>query len=238
MIELQNIFKTYKVGDQSVHALKNISLSIEKGEFLVIVGPSGSGKSTLLHLIGGLDKPSSGTIKIDGKAVENLKDKEISKFRNEKIGYIFQDFKLHPHLNISENVKVPLVFNKSKKYKRGTIDRKAASALKEVGLEERANHKPDEISGGQKQRVAIARSLVNSPAILLADEPMGDLDSITGEKIIKLLKDFHKKKKVTMVVVTHDMSIAKFATRTVEIKDGKLVTKNKFGKFLTSVTDR
>ena len=233
MIELKNLSKTYKVGTESVQALNNISLTIEDGEFLVIVGPSGSGKSTLLHLIGGLDKPTSGEISVDGENIKTLRDKKLSAFHNQKIGYIFQDFKLHPHINILDNVKIPLVFNKDKKYKRSTMERKARQLLKEVGLSNRTKHKPHEISGGQKQRVSIARALVNSPTILLADEPMGDMDSITGEKIIQLLKEFHKKKKVTMIVVTHDMSIAKFATRTVEIKDGKLITKNRFNKFMT-----
>ena len=233
MIQIKNLSKTYQVGDQLVPALKNVSLNIEDGEFLVIVGPSGSGKSTLMHLIGGLDQPSEGSIEIDGTDIANMKDKELSGFRNSKIGFIFQDFKLHPHLDILENVKVPLVFNRKKNYKTTTMERNAKKLLKEVGLNERVTHKPDQISGGQKQRVAIARALVNNPSVVLADEPMGDLDSLTGKKIIQLLKNFHVRKKVTMIVVTHDMSIAKYATRTVEIKDGRLVSRNKFKKFLS-----
>ncbi len=233
MIEISNLSKIYTVGGQQVHALKNVTLSVKEGEFLVIVGPSGSGKSTLMHLIGGLDKPTSGNIRVDGENLANLRDGQLSSFRNGKIGFIFQDFKLHPHLNILENVKIPLILNKKKRYKHSTVIKKASAILKEVGLGNRGGHKPDEISGGQKQRAAIARALVNSPAIILADEPLGDLDSITGAKIIGLLKDFHKKKKVTMIVVTHDMSIAEHATRVVEIKDGMLVTKNRFNKFLS-----
>jgi len=233
VIQIKNLSKTYQVGDQLVPALKNVSLNIEDGEFLVIVGPSGSGKSTLMHLIGGLDQPSEGSIEIDGTDIANMKDKELSGFRNSKIGFIFQDFKLHPHLDILENVKVPLVFNRKKNYKTTTMERNAKKLLKEVGLNERVTHKPDQISGGQKQRVAIARALVNNPSVVLADEPMGDLDSLTGKKIIQLLKNFHVRKKVTMIVVTHDMSIAKYATRTVEIKDGRLVSRNKFKKFLS-----
>ncbi len=232
MIEIKNLSKSYKVGDQQVDALKNINLKIKKGEFLVIVGPSGSGKSTLMHLLSGLDKPTSGSITFEGTKLADMKDKSLSRFRNKKIGYIFQDFKLHPHLNILDNVKIPLIFNKKNSYRKTTMDKKSKSLLKQVGLEERVNHKPDEISGGQKQRAAIARALVNSPTLILADEPMGDLDTVTGNKIIKLLKQFHESKKVTMVVVTHDLSIAKYASRIVEIKDGKLITKNKFKKFL------
>jgi len=222
VIKISNLSKIYKIGGLNVHALKNVSLDIKTGEFLVIVGPSGSGKSTLMHLMGGLDKPTSGTITVDGEPLADMGDKQLSGFRNRKIGFIFQDFKLHPHLSILENVKIPLILNKSKKYKHATIHKKAAAILKEVGLENRENHKPDQISGGQKQRVAIARALVNGPSIILADEPLGDLDSVTGAKIIKLLKEFHKKKKITMIVVTHDMSIAKHATRTVKLKDGAL----------------
>lgn len=232
MIKISNLSKIYTIGGLKVHALKNVSLEIKKGEFLVIVGPSGSGKSTLMHLMGGLDKPTSGKITVDGETLAAMKDKQLSGFRNRKIGFIFQDFKLHPHLSILENVKIPLLLNKSKRLKQSTIQKKGAAILKEVGLENRENHKPDQISGGQKQRAAIARALVNGPSIILADEPLGDLDSVTGAKIIKLLKDLHKKKKITMIVVTHDMSIAKHATRTVEIKDGALVTKNKFKNFL------
>lgn len=233
MIKISNLSKIYSIGGLKVHALKNVSLDIKKGEFLVIVGPSGSGKSTLMHLMGGLDKPSSGMIEVDGENLAVLGDKQLSCFRNRKIGFIFQDFKLHPHLSILENIKIPLILNKSKRFKHTTIHKKAASMLNEVGLEHRANHKPDQISGGQKQRAAIARALVNGPSIILADEPLGDLDSVTGAKIINLLKEIHKKKKITMIVVTHDMSIAKQATRMVEIKDGTLVTKNKFKKFLS-----
>lgn len=232
MIEIKNLSKSYKVGDQKVDALKDINLKIKKGEFLVIVGPSGSGKSTLMHLLSGLDKPTTGTIIVNGHDLSKMKDKNLSRFRNQKIGYIFQDFKLHPHLNIVDNVKIPLIFNKEKAYKKSTMKKKAKSLLKQVGLQERTNHKPDQISGGQKQRAAIARALVNSPTLILADEPMGDLDTVTGNKIIKLLKQFHESKKVTMIVVTHDLSIAKYASRMVEIKDGKLITKNKFKKFL------
>ncbi len=232
MIEIKNLSKSYKVGDQKVDALKDINLKIKKGEFLVIVGPSGSGKSTLMHLLSGLDKPTAGSVFANGKKLSKMKDKQLSRFRNKKIGYIFQDFKLHPHLSIVDNVKIPLIFNKEKTHTKATMEKKAKNLLKQVGIAERSNHKPDEISGGQKQRAAIARALINSPTLILADEPMGDLDTVTGNKIIKLLKQFHESKKVTMIVVTHDLSISKYASRIIEIKDGILITKNKFKKFL------
>lgn len=222
MIEIKNISKTYKIGDTKINALKNISLQVKKGEFLVIIGPSGSGKTTLMHLIGCLDKPSTGEIKIENKSIKNLNDKELSMFRNQKIGFIFQDFKLHPHLTLLENVKLPLILNKNNKLKTSIIEQKAKKILKEVGLEDRINHKPNEISGGQKQRVAIARALINEPSIILADEPIGDLDSKTGEKIISLLKNLHTQKNLTLIIVTHDMSITKHATKIIEIKDGEI----------------
>lgn len=233
VINIQNVSKTYKVGDESVQALKNITLNIESGEFLVIVGPSGSGKSTLLHLLGGLTRPTFGEIIVDKQNIRELKDNELSNYRNTKIGFIFQDFKLHPNLNILENVKLPMLFKQRGLFKEHTADKTAYELLEMVGLKDRAAHLPHQISGGQKQRAAIARAVVNNPSLLLADEPMGDLDPITGGKIIRVLRDLHKRKKMTLVVVTHDYSIAKFASRTIEINNGMLVAKNSFKKFIT-----
>lgn len=236
-IQLNNVSKSYTVGAESVEALKNITLSIKKGEFLAIVGPSGSGKSTLLHLIGGLDAPTEGEIIVDGTELTLLSDRQLSKYRNADIGFIFQDFHLQPYLTATENVEIPLMFATSRKRKIATIEKKAKQLMAAVGLSSRLHHRPSEISGGQKQRVAIARALIGSPKILLADEPTGNLDSVTGKKIIQLLKKVHKDKKITVVVVTHDHEIAKYADRIVEIKDGVLITKNRFRKF-TSVSYR
>jgi len=231
LISLENIGKIYTVGNESIEALKDINIRIAKGEFVVIVGPSGSGKSTLLHLIGGLDKPTSGIIKIDGKILNNLGDKKLSQYRNRDVGLVFQDFHLHPHLNIVENVEMPLIFAGARKRKEATLEKKAKELLTSVGLKERLTHRPSEISGGQKQRVAIARALINKPKIILADEPTGNLDSQTGKKIITLLKRLHGEKETTMIIVTHDREIARYAERIMEIKDGRLIEENKFEKF-------
>ena len=226
MINLTNVSKTYKVGNESIKALKDITLTIEKGEFLAIVGPSGSGKSTLLHLIGGLDAPTTGTITVEGEDIVKLKDKALSAYRNGKIGFIFQDFKLQQHLTALENVRMPQFFA-NKKPQKGI----AKKALKTVDVEDRKKHKPSELSGGQKQRVAIARALVNNPHIIIADEPTGNLDSTTGKTIVELLKKIHKENGSTLIIVTHDKNIAEYATRIIEIKDGKLIAKNNFNKF-------
>jgi putative ABC transport system ATP-binding protein len=231
LIKLNQVGKIYRVGEEEILALKSIDLEINKGEFVVIVGPSGSGKSTLLHLIGGLDKPTHGEISVDGAIINKMRDRELSRYRNGKIGFIFQDFHLQNYLNIVENVEIPLMFSKSKIRKESTIQKKAREILISIGLKERLNHHPNQISGGQKQRVAIARALINDPKIILADEPTGNLDSATGGKIIKLLKRIHKEKGVTVVVVTHDRDIAKHADRIVEIRDGQLIERNRFEKF-------
>jgi len=232
-ISLREVGKSYRTGDESVEALKNISLEINKGEFIVIVGPSGSGKSTLLHLIGGLDTASEGEVIVEGKLLTSLNDKKLSRYRNKEIGFIFQDFHLHKGLNLVENVEIPLMFSETKNRKETSMQKKAAEILSSVGLKSRLNHRPSQISGGQKQRVAIARALINNPKIVLADEPTGNLDSQTGKKIITLLKRLHKEKNITMLVVTHDREIAKHAERIIEIKDGRLIEKNHFDKFTT-----
>ena len=231
MINLQHVSKTYTLGDEKVEALKDITLSIAAGEFVVIVGPSGSGKSTLLHLIGGLDRPTSGEISVDGKNLRKLKDRGLSKYRNRETGFVFQDFHLLPHLNLLENVEVPLMFSTGKKRKEATIEKQARALLETVELNDRLLHRPGEISGGQKQRAAIARALINKPKLLLADEPTGNLDSLTGKSIIALLKKLHQREKTTMVIVTHDREIAKYAERVLEIKDGVLIEGNHFEKF-------
>ncbi len=225
-IKLSNVSKSYQIGTELVHALQNISLEIEEGEFLAIVGPSGSGKSTLLHMIGGLDTPTEGTIEVDGLDLGKQNDKKLSAYRSKKIGYIFQDFKLQAHLTAEENVGIPQLFFK------GKIDRQPQAMLKKVDLANRLHHKPTELSGGQRQRVAIARALINKPDIIIADEPTGNLDSLTGKNIIDLLKKIHKEEGITLIVVTHDQNIAKHADRIVEIKDGILKKENNFKKFM------
>lgn len=231
LISLRDVGKSYLSGEESVTALKGINLEIEKGEFLVIVGPSGSGKSTLLHLIGGLDSPTSGDIVVDGKDLSLLNDRDLSRYRNREIGFVFQEFHLHKGFNLVENVRVPLLFASGKILKPKTMKKKAEEMLSAVELKKRLRHLPSQISGGQKQRVAIARALINNPKIILADEPTGNLDSQTGKKIIRLMKRLHREKGTTLIVVTHDRNIAEHADRMVEIKDGRLIEKNHFDKF-------
>jgi len=227
MIKLSNVSKTFTVGTEKIHALKGIDLHIQKGEFLAIVGPSGSGKSTLLHLIGGLDNPTDGMIEVNGENIGTMKDRKLSEYRSRQVGFIFQDFKLQPHLTVLENVRMPQLFSRRKK------KQSSHKMLESVGLKDREKHKPTEISGGQKQRAAIARALMNNPKLIIADEPTGNLDSMTGKKIIDLLKTIHQKNSVTLIIVTHDRNIAKHATRIIEIKDGKLKKRNNFSKFMT-----
>jgi putative ABC transport system ATP-binding protein len=224
LIRLNQVGKTYKVAGEEIHALKSVSLEIEKGEFVVIVGPSGSGKSTLLHLIGGLDKPTTGEIFVDDESLNKMRDRKLSHYRNSKIGLVFQDFNLQNYLTVTENVEIPLMFTSSKNRRESALRKKAVALLESVGLKERLKHHPNQISGGQKQRVAIARALINKPKIILADEPTGNLDSATGAKIIHLLKKIHRENGVTLLVVTHDREIAKHADRIIEIRDGKLTT--------------
>lgn len=229
MIEIKDVSKIYHVGNEEVEALSGVSLSIKEGEFVAIVGPSGSGKSTLLHLIAGLDKPSYGEVIVQKKDLAKTSDSVLSKYRNRTIGFIFQEFHLLSHLSILENVKVPLMFASHEE--KASHEKKASELLDELNLGDRLNHRPHEISGGQKQRVAIARALINTPKIILADEPTGNLDSVTGKSILDLLKKIHKQKKLTLIIVTHDKEIAKAAQRVIEIKDGKLVTKNRPTRF-------
>lgn len=218
LIELKGIKKSYKLGDQVVHALRNIDLNIFKGEYIALMGPSGSGKSTLMNIIGCLDSPTAGTYFLNGKEVNRMDDEELSTLRNQEIGFIFQTFNLLPRLRALENVALPLVYSGVSKSER---TKKAEEALKDVGLGDRMNHKPNELSGGQRQRVAVARALVNHPSILLADEPTGNLDSATSLEIMNLFAELHKKGN-TIILVTHEEDIAQHAHKVIRMKDGMI----------------
>jgi putative ABC transport system ATP-binding protein len=221
MIDLQNIVKIYKLGDVEVIALDGVTCRIEAGEMVSIMGPSGSGKSTLMNLIGCLDRPTSGQYLLDGKDVSNLKDDELAEIRNKKIGFVFQSFNLLPQATTVANVALPLVYSGvDNKHER------ALEALELVGMGQRAKHRPSEISGGEQQRVAIARALVNNPALILADEPTGNLDTQTSKGIMLLLQRLNSQG-ITIVLVTHEVDIAAYTNRTIHLRDGKIVSEKK-----------
>ena len=220
MINIHNITKTYNKGATKVEALKGISFSIENGEMVALMGASGSGKSTLLSLIGGLDKCDSGSISVDGKNISALNAEELADFRRDDVGFVFQQFHLIPTLSVVENIMLPLLPSGIKKAECYSV---AREALEKVGLGDREKHLPGELSGGEQQRVAIARALVNKPKIILADEPTGDLDSKTGEKILELLQALNQKEKVTIIIATHDDKIAQKTKRKIVLKDGKVI---------------
>lgn len=223
LIEVKNASKIYGYGSATTVALDNVTMNIEKGDFLAIMGPSGSGKSTLMHLIGILDHPTHGDVVIDGKDVAELSEKKRARYRRNKIGFVFQQFNLLPRFNAIDNVALPLIYKRTghvKKLKR------AAQMLKVVGLEDRQYYRVNQLSGGQVQRVAIARALINRPAIILADEPTGNLDSESGKAVMELLAKLHKEGN-TIVIVTHDERVASYAKRIVTVKDGRLETDSK-----------
>jgi putative ABC transport system ATP-binding protein len=218
LIETQDLWKTYVMGDEEIHALRGVSVSIERGEYVAIMGPSGSGKSTLMNLIGCLDTPSKGTYLLNGKEVSQMNDNELARIRNEEIGFVFQTFNLLPRATALHNVELPLIYAGVSKKERLEQARKA---LERVELTHRMSHRPSELSGGQRQRVAIARALVNNPSILLADEPTGNLDSKTGIEIMALFARLHQSGN-TIIVVTHEADIAAYAHRVVAIRDGQV----------------
>ena len=218
IIHLETISKKYQVGTQVVHALREISLDIYRGEYVAIMGASGSGKSTLMNIVGCLDTPSSGKYVLNGRDVSRLSDNQLAEIRNEEIGFIFQVFNLLPRNSALENVMLPMVYAGIRKNERKN---RASATLTDVGLADRMEHKPNELSGGQRQRVAIARALVNNPSLLLADEPTGNLDSKISEEIMKLFADIHRRGN-TLVMVTHEEDIAKHAHRIVKLKDGEV----------------
>ncbi len=219
MIRVEHLNKYYINGDMKLHALKDLSFHIEEGEFVAIMGSSGSGKSTMMNILGCLDKNSEGTYILDGIDVSKIKDEELCKIRNVKIGFVFQSFNLLSKLTALENVELPLIYAGVGKKER---EEKAKEVLKKVGLEDRMHHRPNELSGGQKQRVAIARALVNDPAIILADEPTGNLDSVSEREIMEIFTDFNKQGK-TIIVVTHEPEVAKYVKRVLLFKDGRII---------------
>ena len=219
IIELQKVKKVYKMDGVETHALRGVDLQIRKQEFITIMGPSGSGKSTLLHMVGALDKPSSGKIILDGVDIEALKESDLARLRGKKIGFIFQFFNLHPNLSALENVELPMIIIEKEKQERR---KKAIELLKAVGLENRADHLPSQLSGGEHQRVAIARALANDPEIILADEPTGNLDTKTEAEIMKFLIKLQQERQMTVAVITHENEIAKYAERIIRIVDGKI----------------
>jgi len=218
LIETVDLWKTYIMGTEEIHALRGVSIQIERGEYVAIMGPSGSGKSTLMNLIGCLDTPSKGSYLLNGKQVGQMNDNELARIRNEEIGFVFQTFNLLPRATALHNVELPLVYAGVSSKDRQT---RAMQALEKVELTSRSTHRPNELSGGQRQRVAIARALVNNPSILLADEPTGNLDSKTGAEIMGLFERLHKAGN-TIVLVTHEPDVAAFAYRAIHIRDGQV----------------
>ena len=216
LIEMQNITKKYEIGEETVHALRGVSMTIAKNEYVAIMGPSGSGKSTLMNILGCLDTPSEGSYILNDKAVSEMTDDELAEVRNREIGFVFQNFNLLSRSDSLHNTELPLIYSGVSRKKRRDM---AIAAMEAVGLGERMHHKPNELSGGQRQRVAIARALVNNPSIILADEPTGNLDSKTGEEIMEIFEGLHEKGN-TIILVTHELYIAEHANRVVHILDG------------------
>jgi putative ABC transport system ATP-binding protein len=219
VINLRNVRKVYQMGDSQVQALRNVDLEVCKGDFLAIMGPSGSGKSTLLHMIGCLDRPSTGKIMLNGVYICKLSDNGLARLRGKEIGFVFQTFNLYPTLTALENVELPMLIVERK---RKEIRERALSLLKMVGLEKRINHMPFQLSGGERQRVAVARALANDPNLILADEPTGNLDSASGNEIMKLFVNLNEAGK-TVIVITHDQSIASHAKSILRIRDGEII---------------
>ncbi|TVR18894.1 MAG: ABC transporter ATP-binding protein [Nitriliruptor sp.] len=222
LLTAEEVTRVYTLGrDNQVHALRGVSFAVDRGEHVAIVGSSGSGKSTLLNLLGALDRPTSGHVRYDGRDVRDMDDAELAQLRNGSIGFVFQSFQLLPRITALDNVILPLVYRPGSPRERRE---RARTALEQVGLDDRVTHRPGELSGGQQQRVAIARALVTEPALLLADEPTGNLDTRTGEEIMTLLEELHRERATALVVITHDEEVAARAKRRIELRDGLIVT--------------
>jgi len=221
LIRLQNVSRRYQMGAETVHALRDVSLEIQRGEYVAIMGPSGSGKSTMMNLIGCLDTATSGRYELNGIGVSDMDDNQLAEIRNREIGFVFQTFNLLARSNALHNVELPLIYAGMPAEERRQI---ALDALTQVGLADRIHHKPNELSGGQRQRVAVARALVNKPSILLADEPTGNLDSATGRAVLDLLLALNREQGTTMVLVTHEQSLAESADRRIVLRDGLVVS--------------
>jgi putative ABC transport system ATP-binding protein len=219
VIAIQDLVKDFRLGDVPVHVLKHVSFEIERGDFVAIMGPSGSGKSTLMTILGCLDTPTSGSYRLDGVRIEELASDDLAEIRSRKIGFVFQQFNLLARTSATENVELPLLYTDTPAHERRA---RALAALRAVGLAERADHQPSQLSGGQQQRVAIARSLVNDPSIILADEPTGALDSRMGLEIMGIFQQLNRERGITLIVVTHDPNIAEYANRTLHLKDGEM----------------
>ncbi len=221
LIQLDNVTKVYRVGETEVHALQGISYKVEPGEFLAIMGPSGSGKSTLMNIIGCLDRPTAGTYFLEGEEVSTFDKNKLARVRNRKIGFVFQTFNLLARTTALENVELPLLYSSDIHTRQRT--EMALQALDLVGLRERAQHKTNQLSGGEQQRIAIARALLNSPSLILADEPTGNLDTKTSQEIMHIFKKLNEEKKITLVMVTHEQDIARYARKRLHIRDGKIL---------------
>ena len=222
VISVRNLVKTYTVGEVIVRALRGADLDVEPGEFVAVTGPSGSGKSTLMHILGCLDRPTSGEYFLDGKDVSNMSKDELAAVRNRKIGFVFQGFNLLSRTTALDNVELPLLYNGGSKMKTAERHKRAMESLTAVGLAERYHHYPNQLSGGQQQRVAIARSLINQPSIILADEPTGNLDTRTSIEVMGIFQRLNIERGITIILITHEMDIAEYGTRLVRFRDGKI----------------
>lgn len=233
VFDFRGVSKSYKMGDATVHALNGVDLQVDDGEFLAILGPSGSGKSTLMHIMGCMDQPTAGEVMLDGIDVAKVPASRLAKVRRDKIGFVFQTFNLLPKLSVMENVVLPMLYCH---VRRSEAKRRAAEVLETVGLSDRTKHMPGQLSGGQRQRVAIARSLVNDPRVILADEPTGNLDTESARRVLALFGDLHKRGR-TVVLVTHDPRVADVAHRTIVVEDGKVSESGALTSFVSQVAD-